>query len=341
MMKPLFFRILMPCILLGINVSAQQVQALFSNACFMMGGRNPYIETYLMVNGESVRFVKGSDGKIRGEVEVILTASQDDKLVFADKYLLLSPESTDTVRVGFNFIDQQRIQLPPGKYKLGIEVRDIHSSAESVKAFTDVELKMPLDSMMYSGIQLVESYTKTEKPGPLSKGGYDLVPHISDFFSAREKYLVFYTECYGALNKLGEGGRYLQKFHIEDRISGRILPQFTGFEKSTAAAVNVLMKELNIEELPNGNYRLVVEARDKENNLLARQTQDFVRSNPGLIANMDNLDLVITDGTFTAGYRNPDSLAEHIKCLRPISSEREKTYAENVVKKKNLEQMKQ
>jgi GWxTD domain-containing protein len=340
-MKSLYINLCFLLLFQAVHSQNQQVQALFSHAGFLMSGRNPYIETYLMVNGESVRFVKTPEGKFRGEVEVILTASQDEKLVFADKYLLLSPESADSVHVGFNFIDQQRVQLPAGKYKLGVEVKDAHSDAQSVKANIDVDLRSAGDSMMYSGIQLVESYTRTEKPGPLSKGGYDLVPHISDFFGKDEKYLVFYTECYGAFGNLGEGARFLQKFHIEDQISGTILPQFSGFERSTAGAVNVLMKELNIEELPNGSYTLVVEARDKDNNLLARQTQDFVRSNPGLIANLDNLNLIITEGTFTTGYKNPDSLAEHIRSLRPISTTMEQNFADNVVKGKDLQLMKQ
>jgi GWxTD domain-containing protein len=340
-MKSISITIVSFLILSCLGIQAQQVQALFSHAGFLMGGRNPYLETYLMVNGESVRFVKTAEGKFRGEVEVILTASQDENIVFADKYLLLSPESADSVHVGFNFIDQQRIPLPAGDYKLGIEVKDANSNAEAVKASLSVSLKALSDSMIYSGIQLVESYKKTEKPGPLSKGGYDLVPHISEFYGKHENHLIFYTECYGSFQHLGEGQKFLQKFYIEDQISGKVLPQFSGFERSTAAAVNVLMKELNIEELPNGNYRLVIEARDRENNLLARNTQDFVRSNPGMIANLDNLDLLVTEGTFTQGYTNPDSLAEHIRSLSPLSSSMERTFAENVVKEKNFNLMKQ
>lgn len=40
-------------------------------------------------------------------------------------------------------------------------------------------------------------------------------------------------------------------------------------------------------------------------------------------------------------YTNPDSLAEHIRCLYSISYELEKNIATNVIKAKDLQQMQQ
>jgi GWxTD domain-containing protein len=41
------------------------------------------------------------------------------------------------------------------------------------------------------------------------------------------------------------------------------------------------------------------------------------------------------------GYQNPDSLAEHIRCLYPISYELEKTYANNAINSGDLKLMQQ
>ncbi|MEX1188139.1 MAG: GWxTD domain-containing protein, partial [Bacteroidia bacterium] len=319
----------------------QQVQALFSHGVFLMGGKILYVETYLLVRGSSVKFHKNGNGKYQGKVEVTLTASLNESIKYADKYILLSQEADDSINVGFNFIDQQRISLLPGNYDLDLQVRDVNGSVQGVQATSELEIQIPADSVSLSSIQLVESYTKTIKPGPLSKGGYDLIPHISEFFGSDENKLIFYNESYNSLAKLGVGEKYLIKFHIEELNSSRTIAQFTGFEKANAAVVNVFMKEIDISELPNGAYRLVIEARDRENNLLATKSQEFIRANPGLAVNLDNIDLLALEGTFTQGYKNPDSLAEHIKALRPIASEREKQYATNVLKDADFQLMKQ
>jgi GWxTD domain-containing protein len=325
----------------SLALEAQQVQALFSHSVFLMGGKTPYVETYLMVRGSTVRFVKNANGRYQGKVEVTLTASKGDEIKFADKYLLFSPEVDDTLALRSNFIDQQRIPLPPGDYELGLRVQDINSLANPVNASGPLHIHLPKDSIMVSNIQFVESYKKTERPGPLSKGGYDLVPHISEFYGSDEQKLIFYNETYHALTVLGENQKFLIKFHIEELSSQLPIAQFTSFERATSASVNVLMKEIDITDLPSGTFRLVVEARDRENNLLGKATQEFIRANINQLSNNDNYDIVSVDGTFTAKYTNPDSLAEHIRCLRPIAAEREKQYASNVLKSKDMHQMQQ
>lgn len=322
-------------------LGAQQIQALFSHGTFLMGGKTPYVETYLMVRGSTVQFMQNENGKFQGKVEVTLTASQGEELRYADKYLLFSQEAEDSVNVGFNFIDQQRIPLPQGNYTLNLSVKDASTDVAPLEAQSELNIAIPRDSVWISNIQFIESYTQTVNPGPLSKGGYDLIPHISDFFGSDENKLIFYTEAYQSLAKLGPEEKFLMKFHIEELESKRVFAQFSGFARLNSAMVSVLMKEIDISELPNGAYRLVIEARDRENNILAVKHQEFIRANPGLVVNIDNIDLLATEGTFTNNYTNPDSLKEHIKALRPIAEEREKNYANNVLKDGDLNLMKQ
>ena len=104
----------------------KKVQVVFSHAVFQMSGSKPYVETYLMVNGASVVFRKTATGKFQGQIEVILTVSQGDKITYADKYNLLSPETDDSLKISFNFIDQQRIPIIAGNYELGVLIRDLN-----------------------------------------------------------------------------------------------------------------------------------------------------------------------------------------------------------------------
>ena len=319
----------------------KKVQVVFSHAVFQMNGSKPYVETYLMVNGASVVFRKTASGKFQGQIEVILTVSQGDKITFADKYNLLSPETDDSLKISFNFIDQQRIPLSAGNYELGVRIRDLNSTSEPIEASESLSIQFPKDSVTVSDIQLIESYTKTETPNKLSKGGFDLIPHISEIFPKEESQLIFYGEIYQTRLLLGEGEKFLCNFYLKDLSSGKQLPAYSSFSRFNADDVNVLMKEFNIENLPQGKYALTIEVRDKTNALRASKSVHFYRSNPSQTITIDQYTQRDVLGTFAMGYTNPDSLAEHIRCLYPISYELEKTYATNVVNSRDLKLMQQ
>ena len=336
----LYVALLLPFISMAAS-QGNSVQAIFSHAVFQMNGRKPYVETYIMVRGSSVNFRKTASGKYQGTIEVILTLSQGDQIKYADKYNLLSPETDDSTHISFNFIDQQRIPLSLGNYELGIRIRDLNGTGEPVEATEPLTISFPRDSIAVSDIQLVESYTKTEKPGSLSKGGFDLVPHINDVYVKDENKLIFYTEIYQSLAVLGEGQKYLCNFFLRDLKNNEVLTSYSGFTRYTASEVNVLMKEFNISGLPTGNYTLNIELRDKENALRAAKSIQFGRSNPGETVPLDQYASVNIGGSFALAYTNPDSLIEHIRCLYPISYEMEKNYANNVIKSRDLKLMQQ
>lgn len=319
----------------------KNVQVVFSHAVFQMSGNKPFVETYLMVNGASVVFRKTASGKFQGQIEVILTVSQGNKITFADKYNLLSPETDDSLKISFNFIDQQRIPLSAGNYELGVRIRDLNSTAVPIEASEKLAIQFPKDSISISDIQLIESYSKTEIANNLSKGGYDLIPHISEIFPKEESQLIFYGEIYQSRLILGEGEKFLCNFYLKDLGSGKQLPAYSSFTFYNTDDVNVLMKEFNIEKLPQGKYALTIEIRDKTNVLRADKHVHFYRSNPEQTQTIDQYTQRDVQGTFAMNYTNTDSLAEHIRCLYPVSYELEKTYANNAINSRDLKLMQQ
>lgn len=319
----------------------KNVQVVFSHAVFQMSGNKPFVETYLMVNGASVVFRKTASGKFQGQIEVILTVSQGNKITFADKYNLLSPETDDSLKISFNFIDQQRIPLSVGNYELGVRIRDLNSTAVPIEASEKLAVQFPKDSISISDIQLIESYSKTEIANNLSKGGYDLIPHISEIFPKEESQLIFFGEIYQSRLILGEGEKFLCNFYLKDLGSGKQLPAYSSFTFYNTDDVNVLMKEFNIEKLPQGKYALTIEIRDKTNALRADKHVHFYRSNPEQTQTIDQYTQRDVQGTFAMNYTNTDSLAEHIRCLYPVSYELEKTYANNAINSRDLKLMQQ
>jgi len=323
-----------------LNAAPGKVQALFSYSTFLMAGKSAYIETYLMVRGNSVVLRKTENNTWQGTVEVLLTVTEGEKVRYIDRYNLLSPESKDSMDVSFNFIDQQRIPVGNGKFDLSISIRDINTKAEPVNAVESLAIDYPRDSVCISDISLIDSYTNAEKPGPLTKGGYNLIPHISQLVLEDEGKLTFYSEIYHTLSQLGENQKFVANYFLTNE-AGLPLPDYSGFKKFTAAEVSVLMAELNIKTLVSGNYFLKIEVRDKDNNLLDSGKITFYRSNPPKSVELENVASVSLDGSFALNYKSIDSLTEHIRCLAPISSEREKTYANNLLRTKDLKMMQQ
>jgi GWxTD domain-containing protein len=337
--------LLLLCLLISpgtADAQANRPKALFSHANFMMAGKSPYVESYLLVKGNSVKYARNANGKFQASIEVILTVTEGEKIKFADRYNLLSPETDDTTKISFNFLDQQRIPVSNGSYNIGVSIKDNNNpSHEKVEATEPLQVKFAPDSMSVSDIQLVESASKSDKPGPLNKGGFNLVPHISDFYPQEEEKLTFYAEIYRALEYLGESQKYLVNYYLEDINLGKKIDQFSGFNRFNTASVNSLMAELNIQELYSGNYNLVIEVRDKDNQLVAKKKSSFYRYNPYQSVNLDKIVSIVTEGSFAENYKNPDSLAEHIRCLSPVSSIRERQYAANLLQDKNMKFMQQ
>jgi GWxTD domain-containing protein len=325
----------------SLGIDAQdQLQAMFNTKKFMLNGKSDYIETYLMIRGNSVKLERVSSGKFQGSVEVLLSLVKDDKPVYTDRYNLLSPETEDSLGRSFNFIDQQRIPIEKGIYRIDISIRDIIAGTPAVQASDSIRIS-DKTGIAFSDIQLIDAYSKSDKPGKLTKGGYDLVPRLMDYYGPGEDKLIVYAELYNTLAAIGTNQRFLIKYWLEDQSNGTILSNYSGFRKYTPSDVAVLMHEFNIDRLPGGNYRLVLEARDQQNELIAKAEQSVFRSNPSLTLSLEDVAKADITGSFTENYLNKDSLAEFIYSLYPISSVQERSFANNLLTVLDLKMMQQ
>ena len=88
------------------------------------------------------------------------------------------------------FLDQQRYPLNDGDYTLKLNIKDLNSSKEDINH--EQALKIKTIKNGFSDVQLVESYTQTTEKNILSKGGYDLVPFISNLYNTANTNLSCY-----------------------------------------------------------------------------------------------------------------------------------------------------
>lgn len=326
--------------LLGLSlVNSQDLQAYMFFNTFYSPDEGPYVETYISVVGESVHFMPLDNGKYQGSVEITLMFKKDNEIKSFKKYELLSPEIEDTLNLDFNFIDQQRFPLPNGVYNLDILIADKNTERLPYVITQPISVDYPYDKINISGIELIESYYTTETQNILSKSGYDLVPYVSNFFPEQMKKLRFYVEIYNTEQILGSEEKFLLTYFIESFETEAVMPEFIRRKRENANSVNVLFSEFDITKLPTGNYNLVVEVRDRNNELLETTKLFFQRSNPHIQINLSDLAAVNIQNTFVTRITNSDTLAEFIRYLYPISSQLERTYAQKLTEEMDHDAM--
>jgi len=305
-----------------------KLNAYLSFAAFSSPETGPYIETYLTVEGSSVNYLKNQNQKFQASIQVIFLFRKDQEIINYDKYELNSPALDDTTGgVKFNFIDQQRYSLANGTYEFEIQIWDKNSKEKPFINIQPLIIDFPDHKVSVSGIQLISSFTKATEPGVWTKNGYDLMPYIFTFYPEMINKLSFYSEIYNSDKMLGIGTKYLVTYYITSLGQEKPLARFVTHKKETASSVNILFSEFNISELPSGNYYLVIEVKDQQNQLLASNRAFFMRSNPGIQMKYDDINQLDIANTFVSVIGSADSLKEYIRYLEPISTDQEKNFA--------------
>ena len=319
----------------------KNLNAFFSFCIFDQPGKSPYVETYLNVDGSSVKLAQNAESKWQGKIEVQWVYKQNDKIVHFDKYNLLGPAVASTSVSVPDFIDQQRVPLSNGNYILELKITDKNSADNSYSITQPVTINYADKGIHLSDIEFVESYTPTVTQGAFSKNGYDIVPLVYNYFPKTLNTLKFYTEIYLAKEVLGDED-ILLGYRISGHQNNKIINNLVGFKKQKASSVNILLAELPISDVTSGNYYLEIEARDKTNQLLGSKKIVFQRSKPfERPMSIDDLSLIKIDNTFVSYMTNNDTLKDYIASLYPISAQFESNVEENVLKTNNLESMQQ
>ncbi|MGR6088888.1 MAG: GWxTD domain-containing protein [Arcticibacter sp.] len=321
---------------MAFSANAQSLQAVFTHRTFYSPEQGPYIETYLSVVGNSVKYAPTSNGKFQAAIEVGATyKNAAGNIVHTDRYNLLSPEVSDSTKNAFNFLDQQRVQLPNGQYTLELTVLDKNRGAKPATINNMIKLEYYDNIIAISDIQLVDQFTTSTTTSMITKSGYDVVPFADNFYPPSIEKIRFYAEVYNTNKVLGESP-YLLSFHIESEESKRKLDNLSGFVRQQAAPASVMMREISIKDLPSGNYNLVLEARNSQNEILATKSVFFQRSNRLSLPEGDDFSKLDVTNTFASVFNNKNELTDHILSLVPIASSIELIFIDNQLKLSEL-----
>jgi len=323
-----------------ISVSGGNLWAYLTYATFE-SPEGPYIETYLAVDARTIVFKQLEDGKFMGTVNILMTFKQNNEIKAFKKYELKSPEVGDTTKLDFHFIDQQRFLLPNGTYEFEVQLSDQNKEAEVTPYAQTITINYPKEKPAISGIELVKSYTRSDQSSEINKSGYDLVPYVYSFYPQTDSKLIFYCELYDMDKHVGLGEKYLLTYFVETLENGQRVKDLAKAKKETAKGVTVVLAELHIVNLPTGNYNLVVEARDQQNEVMASKKLFFQRSNPYARLTIDDLAMGNPDNSFVEQYTSIDTLRGYVSSTYPISSALEKNFLKGNLKTASLSVLQQ
>ena len=323
------------------SLSGRELTANLACSSFSTPDNKTYVETYISIIGSSVCYTKKPNGKFQAAVDIVMTFTSYDSIRSAQRYVLNSPEITDTSKAE-NFLDLQRVTLPAGLYTLQVIFTDLNRTPQKpLMNRKNVTVDIDKDSLSLSHIEFLETYYASKSQTILTKSNYELVPYVSAFFPPNLSQLNFYGEIYNSTKIFKPEEKFLVLYYIESAVTGNKMSGFSSFIKPKPELVNPLLFSFNIASLPSGSYYLVVEVRNASNRLLAMRKTSFERFNPGVMIRLDDLAAVDVTNTFSGRVTDVDSLVDMIRCLRPISSSSEVDFAENRIKAGDVKLMQQ
>ena len=343
-MTKVFYSTFLVILLSTLGVHGKNLQAQFAYCSFYSPEKGPYLETYLTIDGHSACFKETQPGIYQSSIEATLVFRSGDSIRYFDKFNLLSPETVDTLQSVSDFTDLHRVSLPNGTYRMELIIRDKFSpESKPYIVKQDITLAYYNNVIAISDIELISSYKPESKTSPLNKNGYEIVPYGDNFYGQDQNSLKFYAEYYFTNAVLIEK-EFLLTYQIVNFESHRIVDANSSFSRQKPKEVGVLLTEFDITDLPSGNYNLTISIRDKDNNLLAMKETFFQRSKPLTITADDGVisyQQLDVSNTFASLITDRDSMKEYIRCVWPISSPNENTFALNQLEISDLKMMQQ
>jgi GWxTD domain-containing protein len=297
----------------------------FNYGVFNAGNSKPYLETYLTISGNSVKF-KPAEGSYQASINVSWKILKGTEIIKSSNYNVLSPKTTDTLHLP-SFIDSQRFPLDNGQYTLELVIMDNANPAQKTTHSEKINVLIKREKKAYnSDIQILESFTKSSTPSVLNKNGYDLIPYNINYYPKTQHALKFYIETYNLDTLIGSNSKFVYAYYVENAETAQKLIGFSGFQKQNAAKVNVLLAQFDITQLPTGNYNLVIESKDSLNVVQSQKKWFFQRqSDAAEIVNTDN-NGIKTIEDFYNNFQNVDSIKQFVECLWPISTTKEREW---------------
>lgn len=321
--------------LLSTGAFAQKkatLDAVVESKRFHVEGQGEQVDVHISVLGGTAVWKTNENGKRQPHIEALTLVERDSAIVDYRKSEIFGPERSDSLTG--DFLVDEHFMLPTGNYILTVELVDLNGPAENTSQWRGpLVLPALANGVSFSDMMLTTGTRSDEKGNALP------IPFAGTYYPAEVAKVGFYTEVYGTEVVFGKDSLFSLSYQIETYETKLVKGEFRRALRVKGAAMVPVAAEIPIDQLPSGNYLLSVEVADRKGEVLARQEQFIQRNNP-LRYDMSALQNVVVSNTFVDLINDPDTLAEHVACLRPIADDLERRMIDDRWKDKNVELMK-
>ncbi len=342
-MKKLLTSLFLVFIAAQIVAQEKNINSFISYGTFNIVGESntPYLETYITFDCNSLMYVKEADGQFGASINVTLMFKQGESIKNYDKYVIASPKVSDTTNLNGFFMDIQRYSLANGEYQMEISIEDANNTTSKPFHVSETIIVDYPENICFSSIIALEDYKPSEGESANSKNGYDIIPMIMPYYPETINRLTFYAEIYNTKKVLGENEKYLLNTYLKTFESNTLISNYSFTKIKNVKDTEVIINTMDISNLPSGNYYLVLEARDRNNEIIGYNQFFFQRSNSNYEIDNTAFATIDPEKVFSGNISNIDTIREYIRTLEAISSQIEKEYAFNLIKTDDIKTMQQ
>jgi hypothetical protein len=295
--------------LIQSGIRAQGIAATLDYCNFKANDSLGMLEYYLSFPANSLEHKKTDEGKSQSEIKVMVGMVSGTDTIYFDSYIMNSSPNSETT-IGFEeYLVQNRIILPNGEYSFFLSAEDLISQQES-KLNIEFPVKLGYDNalLQVSDIQNLKSYRSVDQIADNVKNGVEMISRNSNFFSKPNDKFIFYTEVYNADKVMEKGTTYLLEARVADVKTGEFFDNTGIFKKMTAESVSPVLAEVDLSKIPSGEYNLVIDVKDRNNQSLYSKKKCVQRVHPDMndIAEAEN------DAEYDSTANDPFNLREHI-----------------------------
>jgi GWxTD domain-containing protein len=309
---------------------ASSVFALDANLDYAVfqSSTSAYIELYFQIAAHSLQYQPIDSINKQATADVVLLFKEKNQIVQADKFRLLSPVSSTSL----DFIDLKRYTLQKGDYQLEVEITDpLHPDKPWKKLFL-FTIDFQTLILGQSHIQLLSRAEPSfASSHPFYKQKFILEPLPKAQCEKNFTQLLFYNEVYPNSYLGNLQIRYFVKAIDQNKPLGLKI----AYRKTASKPVIPLVLGVNIEELPTGDYELVIEIRDSIGNLFTQSKKPFYRNNPYHYGELTLTDL--QKDSFFVHKLDETALNYALKALLPKINPKDNELLVGVLKNKNID----
>ena len=293
-----------------------------------------YIEIYVHVKGKSVTFARLDEPEefYQAAVDLKINFLQNKEIINTENYTMQTPKIKTATPSGIVLIDVLRFPLPNGDYTLQVELSDQNNSENNstLKSLVKMDYSSGIE---ISDVQLLGDFEATEEENQYVKHGYLLRPYTFDVYPSFVDRVIFYAEIYGTDLQLKD--RFLLRYYIQNLgEKGEPIIGTMGFKKQEAAPVNIVLAQMDISNLPEGEYELVLEVRDARNELLRSKAMKLRRSYPFQDSEIQDFEEMNISGSFVE-LLDKERVNTSVHALAPLLVKDENYVLNHMIRKKD------